>query len=65
MDLEEVQEITETNIADQANEYLRLGWVLLAVAEGHSEDGEPYLQYSLGWRQGSTPMHPDFTRGAL
>jgi hypothetical protein len=57
--LREIGEIVEVGNAMRANEYLTLGWVLIAtVAHGDTRHGKT-LWYSLGWprSQGKAP-HP-------
>jgi hypothetical protein len=55
--VKQIKEITTVSGTDQLNEYLKAGWVVLAVATmttDHHEYSGPMITYSLGWT-GSLP----------
>ncbi len=62
MDLSTILEVAKTNREEDVNRYLKLGWVILAVATGSNEEGEPEMKYSLGFSSeaGEEPEHPDW-----
>lgn len=58
MGIDEVKEVVETNDKKEVNSFLKAGWVLLSVASGTSESGEPYHYYSLGWTKPGQAQKP-------
>ncbi|MBL0211955.1 MAG: hypothetical protein IPQ13_13755 [Holophagaceae bacterium] len=51
MDLAFVDQVVETTVEDEVNDYLGKGWVLIAIAHGMSSAGDgdrPIILYSLG-----------------
>lgn len=48
MELAKIAEVTNDDSLSRVNERLRDGWVLLGVASGVDERGEPSIFYSLG-----------------
>jgi hypothetical protein len=57
--LRDIAEIVEVGTWQRANEYLRLGWVLLASFQHTDARHGKALWYSLGWaRTLGPPTHP-------
>ena len=60
MELDTVRQIVEVNSANEADRYLKKGWVLLATASGHwADSGEPYVKYALAWASAGEPEQPN------
>lgn len=57
--LRDICEIVEVGTWQRANEYLRLGWTLLASFQHSDARHGKALWYSLGWpRSQGVPAHP-------
>lgn len=56
-----ISHVADARGAKAADEYMKLGWVVLAVAPGRDEDGMAYNLYSLGWpsENGDAKFPPD------
>jgi hypothetical protein len=69
-DVKEVAEVITVGGTEHLNEYLKAGWVVLAVATmttDHRDYSEPMIKYSLGWAgtlPAPRPANPRF-RAAL
>jgi hypothetical protein len=54
VELKDVDEIITTYKEKKANEYLKEGYTLLAVAGGNDEENTPQIIYSFGKKKKST-----------
>ncbi|MGO1072895.1 hypothetical protein [Lysobacter sp. CA199] len=48
MDLETIGTVQEIDSVQEVNRLLEEGWVILAIATGKHNEGEPWIRYSLG-----------------
>ena len=57
-----VSQVVELFYSEQVNEYLKIGWEILAVSPGRNEDGGAYHRYSLGWpsEKGDVLLPPEY-----
>jgi len=57
-----VSQVAELSYSERVNEYLKIGWEVLAVAPGRDEDGGAYHRYSLGWpsEKGAVQFPPEY-----
>lgn len=61
MDLENITEVAEVYGADKLNQYIGMGWRLLAVASmntSHEEFSQPIIKYSVGYTGSLPAPHP-------
>lgn len=61
MELENVTEVAEVFGTEKLNQYLGMGWRLLAVATmttSHEEFSQPMIKYSIGYTGTLPAPHP-------
>lgn len=63
LDPSDIVELKELDSADEANNYLKLGWVLLSTHlwdYGHPVERHQKTIFVLGWRaEQGNPVHPE------
>lgn len=55
---DDIFEVQTHRHAEEANEYLKIGWKLIGVFQRVSGNDSAHAEYVVGWRRGTEPKYP-------